>query len=203
MLSLRQATKKKAAALSYCMSLPASCWQPITNSVVRAWQRTIAHVPQNIYLADTSFAENIAFGVPLESIDLARVGQAARQAQISDFIEDSLDSYEGLAGERGSRLSGGQLQRIGIARALYKNATVLVFDEATSALDGVTEQSVIEAIEELGSDLTIIIVAHRISTVRHCDIIVELDAGQVVAQGSYEEMLKISPNFGRMAKFVG
>ena len=176
--------------------------QPIGGNRVRAWQRSIAHVPQIIYLADSSLAENIAFGVPFEKIDLDRVQQAARQAQIADFIESSPQGYQAYVGERGIRLSGGQRQRIGIARALYKQASVLVFDEATSALDNATEQLVMDAIEELSSDLTILLIAHRLSTVRRCDTIVELEHGQVVAQGTYEELLECSPSFHRMAKAI-
>jgi ATP-binding cassette subfamily B protein len=176
--------------------------QPISGNRLRAWQQTIAHVPQSIYLADATLAENIAFGVPHNAIDLERVQQAARQAQIADFIESSPDGYQAYVGERGIRLSGGQRQRIGIARALYKQASVLVFDEATSALDNATEQSVMDAIEGLSSDLTILLIAHRLSTVRRCDIIVELEHGQMVAQGTYEQLLERSPSFCRMARTV-
>jgi ATP-binding cassette, subfamily B, bacterial PglK len=174
--------------------------QPISGNRLKAWQRSIAHVPQSIYMADATLAENIAFGVPANTIDLDRVQRAARQAQIADFIESSPEGYQAYVGERGVRLSGGQCQRIGIARALYKQASVLVFDEATSALDNATEQSVMDAIEGLNSDLTILLVAHRLTTVRHCDNIVELEHGRVVAQGTYEQLLKYSPSFGRMAK---
>jgi ABC-type multidrug transport system fused ATPase/permease subunit len=172
---------------------------PVSGARVRAWQQAIAHVPQSIYLADTSVAENIAFGVPKHAIDLARVEQAARQAQIADFINSRPEGYDAFVGERGIRLSGGQRQRIGIARALYKRASVLVFDEATSALDNLTEQSVMEAIEQLNRDLTILIVAHRLTTVRRCDTIIELEHGQVVAQGSYDHLLECSPTFRTMA----
>ena len=158
--------------------------QPISGNRLRAWQQTIAHVPQSIYLADTTLAENIAFGVPRDAIDLDRVQQAARQAQIADFIENRPEGYNAIVGERGIRLSGGQRQRIGIARALYKQASVLVFDEATSALDNATEQSVMDAIEGLNRDLTILLIAHRLTTVRRCDTIVELEHGRVVAQGT-------------------
>jgi ABC-type multidrug transport system fused ATPase/permease subunit len=173
--------------------------QPIIGNRLRAWQRSIAHVPQTIYLADATLAENIAFGVSPSNIDLVRVQQAARKAQIANFIESSSDGYKGYVGERGIRLSGGQRQRIGIARALYKQASVLVFDEATSALDNATEQSVMDAIDGLSSDLTILLIAHRLSTVRRCDIIVNLEHGQVVAQGSYEQLIESSPSFRRMA----
>ncbi|NBT46659.1 MAG: ABC transporter ATP-binding protein [Actinobacteria bacterium] len=141
---------------------------------LRSWQRNIAHVPQVIYLADASLAENIAFGVPPENIEMKRVKEAARQAHIADFIESSPQGYQALVGERGIRLSGGQRQRIGIARALYKQATVLVFDEATSALDHETEQAVMEAIEGLSADLTILIIAHRLTTIKNCTQIIEI-----------------------------
>ncbi len=172
---------------------------PISGNRVRAWQQTIAHVPQSIYIADTTLAENIAFGVPPHTIDLDRVQYSARQAQIANFIESSPEGYQAYVGERGIRLSGGQRQRIGIARALYKQASVLVFDEATSALDNATEQSVMDAIKELSSELTIVLVAHRLTTVQHCDIIVELKHGQVVAQGTYEQLLERSPSFRGLA----
>jgi ATP-binding cassette subfamily B protein len=175
---------------------------PLKGERRRAWQRTIAHVPQSIYLADTTLAENIAFGVPRESIDMDRVRVAAQQAQIADFIEGRLQGYEALVGERGVSLSGGQRQRIGIARALYKQATVLVFDEATSALDNSTEQQVMDAIQGLNPDITIIIVAHRLTTVKRCDIIVELRHGKVVAQGTYDDLLESSPTFRSMAQAV-
>ena len=144
---------------------------------LRSWQRNIAHVPQAIYLADTSMAENIAFGVAPEKIDMKRVTEAARQAHIADFIESSPQGYQALVGERGIRLSGGQRQRIGIARALYKQAAVLVFDEATSALDHETEKAVMEAIEGLSADLTILIIAHRLTTLKKCTQIIDLNHG--------------------------
>jgi len=172
--------------------------QPISGNRLRAWQQSIAHVPQSIYLADTTLAQNIAFGVPPDSIDLDRVRQAARQAQIADFIERSPEGYQAFVGERGIRLSGGQRQRIGIARALYKQASILVFDEATSALDNATEQSVMDAIEGLSSDLTILLIAHRLTTVRRCDTIVELELGKVVAKGTYEQLLERSTSFRNM-----
>jgi ABC-type multidrug transport system fused ATPase/permease subunit len=139
-----------------------------------AWQSHIAHVPQAIFLADSSIEENIAFGVPLDQIDAKRVRQAAQQAQIADSIESWPKQYQTFVGERGIRLSGGQRQRIGIARALYKQADVIIFDEATSALDNETEQAVMQAIEALSKDLTILIIAHRLTTLKNCTQIVEL-----------------------------
>jgi ABC-type multidrug transport system fused ATPase/permease subunit len=163
--------------------------QPIIGNRVRAWQRTIAHVPQNIYLADNTLAENIAFGVPRDAIDLDRIREAARQAQIADFIESCPEGYQAFAGERGIRLSGGQRQRIGIARALYKQASVLVFDEATSALDNETEQAVMQAIESLSEDLTILIIAHRLTTLKNCTQIVELGEGGIKRIGAYQDIV--------------
>lgn len=146
---------------------------------MRAWQRTVAHVPQNIFLADVSLAENIAFGIPLPSIDFALVQHAARQAQIGEFIEQQALKYQALVGERGVRLSGGQRQRIGIARALYKRASVLIFDEATSALDSETEQAVMQSIEQLSRELTIILIAHRVTTVERCEAVYEVAGGKI------------------------
>lgn len=172
---------------------------PITGERRRAWQGTVSHVPQSIYLADTTVAENIAFGVPRKEINMARVRQAARQSRIADFVESHAEGYNVFVGERGVRLSGGQRQRIGIARALYKQATVLVFDEATSALDNATEQEVMNAIDGLNRDLTIILVAHRLTTVKRCDKIFEISSGQVVAEGNYEHLLECSASFRKMA----
>ena len=143
-----------------------------------SWRSTIAHVPQSIYLADSSIAENIAFGLPIDQIDLARVRVAAEQAQIASFIESSSDGYNTFVGERGIRLSGGQRQRIGLARALYKQAQLLVFDEATSALDNDTEAAVMDAVQGLSPDLTVILITHRLSTVAQCNRIIEIVDGK-------------------------
>ena len=171
--------------------------EPLAGARVRAWQQTIAHVPQAIFLADASVAENIALGSPRNAIDMDRVREAARQARIGELLQ----GHGGMGaevGERGVRLSGGQRQRIGIARALYKQAHVLVFDEATSALDGPTEQAIMATIEELSRDLTIVLVAHRLSTLRHCDVIFELQQGRLVAAGSFDELLASSESFRKM-----
>ena len=170
----------------------------IEGQLLRAWQRTIAHVPQSIYLADATVAENIAFGVPRDQIDMQRVRRAAEQAQIATFIESTPEGYEATVGERGVRLSGGQRQRIGIARALYKQASVLVLDEATSALDTATERSIMQTIDRLDRSLTILMIAHRLTTVQGCDIIVELEQGRVVATGTYDQLVERSASFRRM-----
>ena len=162
---------------------------PVFPQHIRGWQAHLAHVPQAIFLADISIAENIAFGVPPEQIDQQRVRAVAKQAQIAEAIEGWSDGYDTLVGERGVRLSGGQRQRIGIARALYKRADVIVFDEATSALDNQTEAAVMQAIEGLSPDLTILIVAHRLTTLRSCDRIVELERGAIHRIGSYQEII--------------
>jgi len=161
----------------------------ITPQNNRAWQAHIAHVPQTIFLADTTIAENIAFGVPPDQIDYARMRQAAQKAQIADTVESWEKQYNTFVGERGVRLSGGQRQRIGIARALYKQADVIVFDEATSSLDNETESAVMQAIEHLGSELTILIVAHRLSTLKNCTQVVELSEGRVKRIGTYQEIM--------------
>ena len=163
--------------------------QVITTSNHRAWQAHIAHVPQVIFLADSSIEENVAFGQQKNKIDHERVRRAASQAQIADTIETWPDKYQTFVGERGIRLSGGQRQRIGIARALYKQADVIIFDEATSALDNETEQAVMQAIEGLSEDLTILIIAHRLTTLRNCTQIVELADGGVRRIGSYQEIV--------------
>jgi ATP-binding cassette subfamily B protein len=145
----------------------------------RAWQRQISHVPQNIFLADASFAENIAFGLPREQIDLERVRLAAKQAQLDTLIENQPHGYHTGIGEQGIRLSGGQRQRIGIARALYKKSSLLILDEATSALDNETEQEVMDAIHSLSNEMTILMIAHRLSTLQQCDQIIELRNGKL------------------------
>ena len=149
----------------------------LTRANVHQWQQNIAHVPQAIFLADTSIAGNIAFGIIPEKVDHARVREAARMAGAADFIEEMKDGYDTEVGERGVRLSGGQRQRIGIARALYKQASILVFDEATSALDDETEKRVMESINTLSKTLTIIMIAHRLSTLENCDRVVRLSNG--------------------------
>jgi ATP-binding cassette subfamily B protein len=153
------------------------------------WQSRIAHVPQSIFLADISVAENIAFGVHINDIDFERVKKAAAQAQIAETIEEWERGYLTKVGERGVRLSGGQRQRIGIARALYKHADVLVFDEATSALDGETENLVMNELDKLGQNLTIVMIAHRISTLINCDWVIEIEDGKVKREGSSIEIL--------------
>ena len=153
--------------------------RPLNRDLRAAWQGQIAHVPQAIYLTDDTLSANIAFGVPPARVDLAQVEQAARAAGISEFIAGLQDGYDTRTGERGIRLSGGQRQRIGIARALYKKAKVLIFDEATSALDNNTEEAVMRSIRALDKEITIIMIAHRLTTLTDCDRIIHLEQGRI------------------------
>jgi len=174
--------------------------QPITAANRRQWQRAIGYVPQHIYLADDSVAANIAFGVNAKDIDQQTVERAAKIANLHEFVVNDLpQGYATTVGERGVRLSGGQRQRIGIARALYHNPQVLILDEATSALDNLTEQAVMEAVNNLGHDITIILIAHRLSTVRQCDQIHLLERGEVKASGTYDELAASCQQFKAMA----
>lgn len=175
--------------------------QPVTSENLRSWQRALGYVPQNIFLTDTSVAENIALGIPPEEIDFDQVIRCARMAQVHEFVTQELsEEYGTVVGERGVRLSGGQRQRIGIARALYHDPEVLVFDEATSALDSVTERSVLEAMDSLSRHKTIILIAHRLSTVQKCDQVVLLEKGKVASVGSYDDLLRDHHHFRAMAK---
>lgn len=162
----------------------------ISSENQRAWQAHVAHVPQTIFLTDATIAENIAFGVPIDQIDHAKVKLSAEKAQLADTIETWAKQYSTIVGERGVRLSGGQRQRIGIARALYKNADVIIFDEATSALDNETERAVMKAIESLSDSLTILIIAHRLTTLRNCTQIVEIECGGIKRIGSYQHLIE-------------
>ena len=163
----------------------------ITNKNAKSWQRSIGYVPQNIYLSDDTIAANIAFGVDPENIDQKIVESVAKIANLHDFVVNELPKkYQTTIGERGVRLSGGQRQRVAIARALYHDPKVLILDEATSALDSNTEQAVMEAVKNLSKDLTIILIAHRLNTVKNCDIIFKIDNGKILEQGSFDKLIK-------------
>lgn len=164
----------------------------ITSSNRRAWQSRIAHVPQNIYLSDSTIEENIAFGIPVEEIDNSLVRLAAISANIDSVINEWPLKYKTILGERGIRLSGGQRQRIGIARALYKQADVLFLDEATSSVDTTTESSIMKAIDELGNDVTLIIIAHRITTLKNCSRILELTNEGKIYEKVYSDIAESS-----------
>lgn len=173
---------------------------PLVQEDVERWQRSLGYVPQSIYLADDSIARNIAFGLPGDEIDRARVEEVGRLASIDDFIRENLpDGYDSTVGERGVGLSGGQIQRIGIARALYANPQVLILDEATSALDTAHEGLINEAVGRLVGKVTTVVIAHRLSSIRHCNRIFVLDRGAVVANGSFDELMKSCDQFARLA----
>lgn len=173
----------------------------ITDDNLSSWQRNLGYIPQDIYLQHDSVISNITFGVPDDKVNMDSVIKAAKIANIHDFIMEELpNQYDTIVGERGVRLSGGQRQRIGIARALYHDPSVLVLDEATSALDGATEHEVFKAIENIARTKTLIIIAHRLTTIQDCDVIYVMEKGDVVGTGKYDELLETNSVFQRIAK---
>jgi ABC-type multidrug transport system fused ATPase/permease subunit len=174
--------------------------QVVTERNRRAWQKVIGYVPQQIYLADSTVAANIAFGIDEKNIDQSAVERAAKIARLHEFVQNDMPQrYQTKVGEGGVRLSGGQRQRIGIARALYHDPQVLILDEATSALDNLTEKMVMDAVYKMSSEITIIHIAHRLSTVRECDTIFMLDNGQIKAQGTFDELIQTDEQFRAMS----
>ncbi len=173
---------------------------PVAPANIRAWRRTIGYVPQDIYLSDDTVTRNIAFGIPDDRIDEEQVRRAARIAALDDFIPTLPEQYGTVIGERGVRLSGGQRQRIGLARALYRSPEVLVLDEATSSLDGATEEAVLNAIRSASKAKTVIMIAHRLNTLKDCDVIYMLEKGRISSSGTYDGLLLENREFMRMAK---
>lgn len=174
----------------------------IDSNNISAWQQRIGFVPQSIFLSEGSIAENIAFGLSTEDISLEKITKAVKLAHLDELVDSLSQGLDTKVGERGVQLSGGQRQRIGIARALYNQADVLVFDEATSALDGITEKVIMGAIHELSGKKTIIMIAHRLNTVKKCDVIYLMEQGKVVEQGSYQELVKNNSRFRKMAEYA-
>jgi ABC-type multidrug transport system fused ATPase/permease subunit len=171
----------------------------INGNNCKSWQKIIGYVPQQIYLANDTIEANIAFGVDVDKIDFSEIKRSAKIANLHEFVTNQLpEGYKTFIGERGVRLSGGQRQRIGIARALYNNPKILIMDEATSALDSLTEKKIMQTINELRNDITIIIIAHRLSTVRECDQIYLVDNGKIIAQGNFLELVKKNDMFSSM-----
>ena len=166
----------------------------------RRWQMNIGYVPQQVFLLDDTIRRNIAVGVPDAEIDEGALQRAAAMAHVDEFVAKLPTGYDTVIGERGVRLSGGQRQRLGIARALYRRAKVLVLDEATSSLDGIAESIIEEAIGDLGGKITVVIIAHRLTTVRHCDTIHLMEAGRIVAAGRYDELMRDNATFRAMAR---
>lgn len=171
----------------------------LTEKNERAWRQRVGYVPQNVFLINATIAQNIALGIPKELINQDDVEKAAKMAQALEFIDQLPDGFDTMVGERGVKLSGGQKQRLGIARALYHNPDVLVFDEATSALDGMTEDAVMQAVQSLSSERTMILIAHRLRTIQACDRILMLDAGRIVADGKYDDLMATSEAFQKLA----
>ena len=172
---------------------------PIDSSNCRVWQNSLGYVPQSIFLSDSSIRENIAFGLPPALIDEGKVANAVRLAHLDEFISSLPEGLETCVGDRGVQLSGGQRQRIGIARALYQDADVLVLDEATSALDGITEKMIMDAIHDFSGEKTILVIAHRIATIRQCAMIYFMSEGRVLDKGTYDELFARNETFRRMA----
>tara|TARA_Y100001001_G_scaffold4669_1_gene4868 strand:+ start:4875 stop:6683 length:1809 start_codon:yes stop_codon:yes gene_type:complete len=174
--------------------------EPVTAQRRRAWQNSLGFVPQSIFLADSSIRENIGFGLPPEAIDEQRAKNAASMAHLDELLSELPEGLGTRVGERGVQLSGGQRQRIGIARALYHDAEVLILDEATSALDGITEKLIMDAIHDFSGKKTIIMIAHRLATVKQCDVIYLMESGAVADSGSYQDLSKRNVTFRRMAE---
>ncbi len=172
---------------------------PLTAKNERAWRQRVGYVPQNVFLTNATIAENIALGITKDLINHDEVARAAKMAQAQEFIDQLPEGFDTMVGERGVKLSGGQKQRLGIARALYHNPDVLVFDEATSALDGMTEDAVMQAVQSLSSERTMILIAHRLRTIQACDRILMLDAGRIVADGTYAYLMETSEAFQKLA----
>ncbi|BBI65077.1 hypothetical protein HSBAA_63830 [Vreelandella sulfidaeris] len=173
---------------------------PVTDSNRRAWQNSLGFVPQAIFLADTSIRENIAFGLPPEAIEEENVKRAASMAHLDELIAELPNGLDTRVGERGVQLSGGQRQRIGIARALYNDADVLILDEATSALDGITEKLIMDAIHDFSGKKTIVMIAHRLATVKQCDCVYLMEGGRVIDFGNYSDLVQRNQTFQRMAQ---
>ena len=173
---------------------------PITTENIRGWRSKIGYVPQEIYLSDDTVRNNIAFGIPSDQIDDGQVKHAAAMAALDGFVQTLPQGYDTVIGERGVRLSGGQRQRIGLARALYRDPEVLVLDEATSSLDGATEEAVLKAVKNASQARTVVMIAHRLNTLKDCDTIYIMEGGRFTAQGTYDELLEGNKTFMKMAK---
>ncbi|MEW6280209.1 MAG: ATP-binding cassette domain-containing protein, partial [Candidatus Eremiobacterota bacterium] len=169
---------------------------PLSPERALAWQRAVGYVPQEIFLLDDTLQRNIALGSSHDPIDPQAVREAARVARVDEFLDRGLDT---VLGERGVTLSGGQRQRVGIARALYHDPDLLILDEATSSLDNLTERAVIQAIEDLAASKTLLVIAHRLSTVKACQTIHLMEEGRIVASGSYQELMESCPSFRELA----
>ena len=170
---------------------------------IREWQKNLSYVPQDIYLLDTSIRQNIALGLDKDEVDQELLMKCVDLSNLNDLIENELDEgLDTIVGERGVRLSGGQKQRIGIARALYQKPKIIFFDEATSSLDNITEQEIIASLEKLQGNITLIMIAHRVTTLKSCDKIIVLDKGKIIDSGSYEYLVDKNVLFSDILKSI-
>jgi ABC-type multidrug transport system fused ATPase/permease subunit len=172
-------------------------------SAIETWPGAIGYVPQDVIITSGTFRENVALGYPVKIASDASVSEAIQVAQLSEFISTFPTGVDTQVGERGAKISGGQRQRLGIARAMFTKPKLLVLDEATSALDGETEANISDAISSLKGSVTVVMIAHRLSTVRHADLVVYLEEGRILAQGSFEEVRSKVPGFDRQAQLMG
>ena len=170
---------------------------------IRKSPGAVGYVPQDVAMVNGTVRENVALGFPVEIIDDEWVWDALRRAHLGKFLRDSREGIDTLIGEHGIKLSGGQRQRLGIARALYTRPKLLVLDEATSALDAETEKAIAQTLKELEGTVTTVTIAHRLATIRHCDLVVYLEGGRVQAQGSFNEVRAMAPQFDRQAQLLG
>jgi ABC-type multidrug transport system fused ATPase/permease subunit len=170
---------------------------------ISKWPGAIAYVPQDVLVVNGTVRENVALGYPVESVTDELVNDAIRMASLSEFINDLPNGLDTNLGERGAKISGGQRQRIGIARALFTKPKFLVLDEATSALDGGTEENISADINKLKGFTTVVLIAHRLSTVRDADLVLYLEKGKIIASGTFEEVRSIIPDFDRQARLMG
>jgi ABC-type multidrug transport system fused ATPase/permease subunit len=173
------------------------------DEAVQRWPGAIAYVPQDISIVRGTIATNVALGFDLSEVDENRIWEALEIAQLRSFVEGLPDGINSTVGERGAKLSGGQRQRLGIARALLSSPKLLVLDEATSALDGKSEIDVSDAISKLKNSMTLVVIAHRLSTVRNADLVIYMDSGKIVASGTFDEVRKAVPDFDMQAKLMG
>jgi ABC-type multidrug transport system fused ATPase/permease subunit len=170
---------------------------------IETWPGAIAYVPQDVAMANGTIRENVALGLPAEIIDDDWVWDALNRARLADYLQGAREGLSTIIGENGIKLSGGQRQRLGIARALYTRPKLLVLDEATSALDSETEQAIAQTLQGLEGAVTTVTIAHRLATIRHCDLVVYLEGGRVKAQGSFSEVRAKAPQFDRQAQLLG
>jgi ABC-type multidrug transport system fused ATPase/permease subunit len=175
----------------------------IPAEAIARWPGALAYVPQDVAMANGTVRENVALGLPAAAIDDDWVWEALNRAHLADFLRDSRDGLDTVIGEHGMKLSGGQRQRLGVARALYTHPKFLVLDEATSALDAETEQAIAKTLQELEGTVTTVTIAHRLATIRHCDLVIYMEGGRIIASGSFDEVRQVARHFDQQAQLLG